>query len=61
MVVFYVKINENTYLKGRAIMQMYRVVPQKKIGKYTIICITNDKRIQIKKQLLMNWRILSLD
>ena len=44
----------NTYLKGRAIMQMYRVVPQKKIGKYTIICITNDKRVQIKTQLLMN-------
>ena len=54
MVVFYVKSNENNYPKGRAIMQMYRVVPQKKIGKYTIICVTNDKRIQIKKQLLMN-------
>jgi len=35
MVVVYVKSNENTYAKGRALMQMYRVVPQKKIGNYT--------------------------
>ena len=28
MVVFFVKSNENTYLKGRAFMQMYKVVPQ---------------------------------
>jgi len=27
MVVFCVKNNENTYSKGRALMQMYRVVP----------------------------------
>jgi len=27
MVVFLVKSNENTYPKGRALMQMYRVVP----------------------------------
>ena len=27
MAVFFVKSNENTYLKGRALMQMYRVVP----------------------------------
>ena len=27
MVVFIVKSNENTYPKGRALMQMYRVVP----------------------------------
>ena len=27
MVVFFVKSNENTYPKGRALMQMYRVVP----------------------------------
>ena len=27
MVVFFVKSNENTYSKGRALMQMYRVVP----------------------------------
>jgi len=26
-VVFFVKSNENTYPKGRALMQMYRVVP----------------------------------
>jgi len=30
MVVFFLKSNENTYTKGRAIMQMYRVVPQTK-------------------------------
>ena len=27
MVVFFVKSNENTYSKGRALMQIYRVVP----------------------------------
>jgi len=27
MVVFIVKSNENSYPKGRALMQMYRVVP----------------------------------
>jgi len=32
MVVFFVKINENTYPKGRALMQMYRIVPQTKRG-----------------------------
>ena len=33
MVVFLVKSNENTYPKGRALMQMYRVVPVTKRGK----------------------------
>mgnify|MGYP000561975989 CR=1 FL=1 len=32
MVVFFVKSNENTYPKGRALMQMYRVVPITKRG-----------------------------
>jgi len=32
MVVFFVKSNENTYPKGRLIMQMYRVVPITKRG-----------------------------
>jgi len=32
MVVFFVKINENTNPKGRALMQMYRVVPKTKRG-----------------------------
>jgi len=27
MVVFFVKSNEYTYTKGRALMKMYRVVP----------------------------------
>jgi len=27
MAVFFVKSNENTYPKGRALMQMYRVIP----------------------------------
>jgi len=30
LVVFFVKSNENTYPKGRALMQMYKVVPQTK-------------------------------
>ena len=32
MVVFFVKSTENTYPKGRALMQMYRVVPITKRG-----------------------------
>jgi len=28
MIVFFVKGNENTYPKGRALMQIYRVVPK---------------------------------
>ena len=32
MVVFFFQNNENTYSKGRALMQMYRVVPQTKRG-----------------------------
>jgi len=32
MVVFFVKSNENTYSKGRALMQTYRVVPIPKRG-----------------------------
>ena len=32
MVVFFVKSNENTYTKGRALMQIYRVVPNEKRG-----------------------------
>ena len=31
MVVFYVESNENTYPKGKALMQLYRVVPQMKL------------------------------
>ena len=32
MVVFFVESNGNTYPKGRALMQMYRVVPITKRG-----------------------------
>ena len=32
MVVFVVENNENTYPKGRALMKMYKVVPQMKRG-----------------------------
>jgi len=32
MVVFFVKSNQNTYPKGGALMQMYRVVPLIKRG-----------------------------
>ena len=31
-VVFFVKRNDNTYTKGRALIQMYRVVPITKRG-----------------------------
>jgi len=34
MVVFVVKSNENTYPKGRPLMQMYRVVLITKRGNY---------------------------
>ena len=30
MAGFFIKSNENTYTNGRALMQMYRVVPQSK-------------------------------
>ena len=36
MVVFFVKSNKNTYPKGRALMQMYRVVPITKRGNILI-------------------------
>jgi len=32
--VFFTKNNENTYPKGRALMQTYRVVPQTKRGEF---------------------------
>jgi len=32
MVVFFVKINENTYPKGRALLKIYRVDPERKEG-----------------------------
>jgi len=32
MQVFFFKYDENTYRKGRAILQIYRVVPQTKNG-----------------------------
>ena len=32
IVVFFTSNNENIYLKGRALMQMYRIVPQMKRG-----------------------------
>jgi len=35
MVVFFFKSNENTYTKGRALIQMYRVFPKTKRGNYT--------------------------
>ena len=34
--VFFVKSNENAYPKGRALMQMYRVVPQTTRGNYQL-------------------------
>ena len=37
MVVFFVKSNENTYPKGRALMQMYRVVSITKRGNRTLV------------------------
>ena len=37
MIVFFVKSNENTYPKGRALMQIYRVVPITKRGNKDIM------------------------
>ena len=37
MTVFFVKSNENTYPKGRALMHMYRVVPITKRGNPLLI------------------------
>ena len=37
IVVFFVKSNENTYPKGRALIQMYRVIPITKHGNMTIL------------------------
>jgi len=37
MVVFFVKSNENTYPKGRALMQMYRVVSITNRGNRTLV------------------------
>ena len=53
MVVFFVKSNENTFPKGRALMQMYRVVPQTKRGNYMYMTITkkNKKRKQSETRL----------
>ena len=53
MVVFFVKSNENTFPKGRALMQMYRVVPQTKRGNYMYMAITkkNKKRKQSETRL----------
>jgi len=43
MVVFFVKRNENTYSKGRALMQIYRVVPIRKRGNShaQVFCVVN--------------------
>ena len=54
MVVFYVISNENTYTEGRALMQMYRVVPITKRGncEYTSCC---KKRVgNIIRKLIHN-------
>jgi len=42
VVVFFVKSNENTYPKGRALTQMYRVVPITKRGN-TLGAIESEK------------------
>ena len=41
MVVFYVKSNKNTFPKGRALMQIYRVVPHMKRGNREI-CLSKS-------------------
>jgi len=45
MVVFFVNSNENTYPKGRALMQMYRVVPITKRENSTWNHFTNYLRV----------------
>ena len=41
MVAYFVKSNENSYPKGRALMQMYRVVPitKRRSCKYMCFCV----------------------
>ena len=39
MVVFLVKSNEKTYPKGRALVQIYRVVPVTKRGNVKIVTV----------------------
>jgi len=57
MVVFFIKFNGTTYPKGRALMQMYRVVPITKRGNYqkhrdeavnTYIFLLSDKRSDMR-------------
>jgi len=50
MVVFFVKSNENTYPKGRALMHMYRVIPQTKRGRSPISWFFEGSLILIDRQ-----------
>ena len=51
MVVFFVKNNENTYPKGRALMQMYRVVPITKRGNCMIyLCFVAELKMNYLKK-----------
>jgi len=47
MVVFFVKSSENTctYQKGRALIQMYRVVPKMKRGNFDYLILKPDIKI----------------
>jgi len=49
MVVFLVKINKNTYPKGRALVQIYRVVPITKRGNWQLSCFL------CRCQCAVNW------
>jgi len=44
MVVFFVKSNKNTYQTGRALLQMYRVVPETKRGNYIERWVQKDTK-----------------
>ena len=61
MVVFFIKSIENTYPKGSAIMQMYRVVPQTKEGSQSrhFQTLYEMPYLFIKFQILLAYKYLS--
>ena len=53
MVAFFVKSNENTYPKGRALMQIYRVVPKTKRGSWLYYWGNKQVNNVVKVQLFL--------
>ena len=57
MVVFFVKSNENTYPKGRALVQMYRIVPMTKRVNYSSLIklqLRNQEKCLLLAKSLLN-------